>query len=330
MVGPSPHIAAARLAVRASLADMKSDHDVTVVVACSGGADSLALAATTAWVAQREKRIAQVAAVIVDHQWAAHSAQHADHAADQCRSLGFDPVIVKRVDCVDINSGPEAAARTARYAALDDVADKLNADLVLLGHTLTDQAEAVLLGLGRGSGTRAVAGMPAQRGRYRRPFLALTRHDTEAICAELNLDPVHDPANDDDQYRRVQVRTTAMPALRSVFGDHIDEQLARTADLARVDADYLDDVAASAAEEIMVRTSDDISASVTDLAALAPAIRRRVIRNLALASGVPADPLSSTHLRAVDALITSWRGQKATSLPGRHQASRHEGRILFR
>ncbi len=192
MSGPAPAVAAVRVAVRRALVDVPQD--ATVLVACSGGADSLALAAGLAWEARSRQR---AGAVVVDHGLQAGSSSVAAAAADACRGLGLAPVHVVRVD-VGTSGGPEGAARTARYDALTEVAGQEGAVAVLLGHTLDDQAETVLLALARGSGERALAGMRPVRGLWRRPLLGVRRTTTEDACAALGLAPWHDPTNGRD------------------------------------------------------------------------------------------------------------------------------------
>ena len=153
------------VAVRHVLAD-RAPGDL-VLVACSGGADSLALAAATA--VEAPAAGLRAGAVVVDHGLQPGSAEVAARAARTLRSLGLDPVDVVTVEVTASGDGPEAAARTARYAALDAAADRHGAALVLLGHTRDDQAEQVLLGLTRGSGARSLSGMPSARGRFRAP-----------------------------------------------------------------------------------------------------------------------------------------------------------------
>ncbi|WP_324649457.1 tRNA lysidine(34) synthetase TilS [Georgenia sp. H159] len=251
MAGPAPAVALARVAVRAALADLPAG--ALVMVACSGGADSLALAAATAFVAPRAGL--RAGAVVVDHGLQAGSDRTAAAAAAVCRGLGLDPVEVRAVDARGAG-GPEAAARTARYAALEAAAEEARADAVLLGHTLDDQAETVLLGLGRGSGGRSIAGMPAVTGRWRRPFLGLRRGDTEACCAALGLRWAEDPTNapdgpwrraDGGPLRRAAVRHHVLPALEEALGPGVAEALARTADRLRDDEDYLAGAAAELA-----------------------------------------------------------------------------------
>lgn len=304
---PEPASVACRAAVRATLADLA--HGDLVLVACSGGPDSLALAAATAWIAPRLRLLA--GAIVVDHGLQEVSAAVAQRAAHQCRQLGLDPVEVSPVTVAeDSRQGPEAAARHARYAALAAAATRLGAAAVLIGHTRDDQAEQVLLGLVRGSGVRSLAGMPRARPPFRRPLLDLPRETTAASCAELGLEPWTDPHNSDPAYLRVRVRA-ALRDLTADLGPGIRDGLVRTADLARADADLLDDQA--------TRVHHDLGAlpwSVDRLAALPPAIRGRVWRRAVIAAGAPAGAVSARHTDACDALVTRWHGQGPLNLPG--------------
>src|SRR5262245_9161936 len=209
-------VAACREAVRAAVEELPQGS--LVLVACSGGADSLALAAATAFVAPRQQL--RAGPVIVDHGLQPESDAVAKKAADTCRELGLDPVRLVGVT-VGTAGGPEAAARTARYEALDQEADRLSADLVLLGHTRDDQAETVLLGLARGSGARSLAGMSPVAGRLRRPFLELSRATTVAACAAQDLTAWQDPHNDDTAYTRVGVRHEVLPVLEDTTGPRV-------------------------------------------------------------------------------------------------------------
>ncbi|WP_432561584.1 tRNA lysidine(34) synthetase TilS [Kineococcus sp. SYSU DK003] len=316
MGGPPPAVAAVRVAVRHALAGL----DGTVLVACSGGADSLALAAATAVEARALGRRAGL--VTVDHGLHRDSAAVARRVVEQGRALGLDPVRGERVE-VGRTGGPEAAARTARYAALERVADEVGAVAVLLAHTLHDQAETVLLGLARGSGTRSLAGMPAVRGLFRRPLLGLSRQVVRQACADEGLEPWEDPANDDRRYRRVRVRHDVLPHLEERLGPGIAQALARTARAARDDADALDEIAAA---------SDpfrDAQAAVGDLVAARPALRRRWLRTAALAVGCSASALTAGHVDALEALLLDWRGQGPVHLPGGASGRRTCGRLVL-
>src|SRR4051812_38151905 len=214
-MGPAPVIASIRLAVRRTLADHAPGS--LVLVACSGGADSIALACATAFVAPRLSL--RFGGLTVDHNLQDGSAAQAERVVRFLAGLGFDPVesLSVTVDGRAGRGGPEAAARVARYGALDAAAERLGAATVLLGHTRDDQAETVLLGLARGSGARSLAGMPARTGRYVRPLLDLPRATTRTACADLGLDPHDDPANADPTYTRVRVRN-ALAVLADALG----------------------------------------------------------------------------------------------------------------
>ncbi|MFD1539068.1 tRNA lysidine(34) synthetase TilS [Nonomuraea guangzhouensis] len=324
-MGPHPAVADVRRAVREALADV-GDGEL-VLVACSGGADSLALAAALGFVAPRAGLKAGL--LTVDHQLQEGSAARARTVAALAPALGLDLAEILTVD-VGTTGGPEAAARDARYAALAEAADKLQAAAVLLGHTRNDQAETVLLGLARGSGLRSLSGMAPVTGRYRRPLLSLSRATTVAACAALGLSPWDDPHNEDPRYTRVRVRTRVLPLLESELGPGVADALARTADLAREDADALDTWAESAYQDCAL---SDIAGSVTlavpELERLPGAVRRRVLRRAAIAAGAPSGALSATHVRAVERLITAWRGQKAVDLPGGMAAVRRYDTLIL-
>ncbi|GAA1780625.1 tRNA lysidine(34) synthetase TilS [Nostocoides veronense] len=298
---------AVRGAVRAALDDLPDGSSVLAGV--SGGADSLALAAALAWVAQRQNL--RAGAVCVDHGLQAGSAQVAAAAAEVCRGLGLDPVEVVPVEVAgDSREGPEAAARRVRYQALAASADRHGAAAVLLGHTRDDQAEQVLLGLVRGSGVRSLAGIPPRRGQVRRPLLQITREQTEASCAELDLTPWRDPHNDDDAFTRVRVRR-ALRDLESDLGPGIRDALARTAEQVRADADLLDKQADDAARHLGAPPW-----SVGKLTAYPDPIRTRLWRRLLIAAGAPAGQVSSRHTDECDRLVTAWHGQGPIHVPG--------------
>ena len=317
---------ATRAAVRRALVDLPAGS--RVLVACSGGPDSLALTAAAAWVAPRAGL--EVAAVVVDHGLQEGSAQVADAAADACAALGV-PAQVVRVT-VGSAGGPEAAAREARYAALTEAAAVRGAVAVLLGHTLDDQAETVLLRLARGSGARSLAAMAPRSGLWRRPFLDVPRATVRAAADALGvrgIEPWQDPHNDDRGFARVRVRALLDDLVRDL-GPGAVAGLARSADLLRDDADALDALAAAAAAEL-VRADDDCRwAAIPDLAALPAAVRTRVIRTMALACGSPADGLGVDHVRTVEAYVVDWHGQGPTRLPGGVRAERTCGRLCLR
>lgn len=265
--------------------------DVTeVAVALSGGADSLALAAAAV------ARAWSVTALIVDHGLQQDSAQVAARARSQALALGCSDAVVLSVT-VDGVGGLEAAARSARYAALEQARDGRP---VLLAHTLDDQAETVLLGLGRGSGARSIAGMRPWDDPWGRPFLDRRRTETRSYCDELAITAWEDPHNVDSRFVRVRLRHEVLPLLEEVLGGGVAEALARTALSLQDDGDALDAQARAAFPGAQ-------GLAISDLRGLTPAVRRRVIRLWILAGG--AQDLNDNQIRAVDALVTQWRGQ---------------------
>jgi tRNA(Ile)-lysidine synthase len=224
--------------------------------------------------------------------------------------------------------GPEAAAREARYAALHRAASACGAAAVLLGHTLGDQAETVLLGLARGSGARSLAGMPERTGPFLRPLLRISRATTRAACAAQDLESWDDPQNADPGFARARVRHRLLPALEAELGPGVAEALARSARLLRADADFLDALTKSELERIAPPGSGH-SLPLDALAALPEAIRSRVLRNAAMAAGCPPGALSARHVAGLEALVTGWRGQRWTDLPGGVRAWRRYGKLQF-
>ena len=351
-----------------------------VLVALSGGADSLALAAATAFEAQRCGL--RAGAVVIDHRLQEGSALVAEAAATKARDLGLAPVVVRSLveplspaepppmaepveapspvetspaEPVEAQSpvettthkraihshGPEADARVARYTALDEVARETGAQAILLAHTLNDQAETVLLGLTRGAGVTSLSGMPAvtrgvveglrqarpteggQPTLYLRPFLGITRAQTEQACADLGLDPWNDPHNQDARYTRVRIRHQIVPVLESELGPGVIEALARTASHLQDDAEVLDRLARAAWGECL----SELGLVVDGIATHPRAVRTRVFRLAAERAGLHG--LTAAHLDTIDHLVTDWHGQKALAVPG-GSVLRTDGKLEFR
>jgi hypoxanthine phosphoribosyltransferase len=337
-------VAAVRSAVRRGLDDLAPGS--LVLVACSGGADSSALAGALAFVAPR--RGLRAGLLTVDHAWDESSARRAEQVADFGRGLGLDPVEVLRAP----SPRSEAAARDNRRSALAEAARRLGAACVLLGHTLDDQAETVLLRLARGSGARSLAGIPPADDLVRRPLLAIRRAQTRAACLAEGVRAWEDPTNADPAFTRARVRHRVLPVLEAEVGPGVAEALARTADLLRADADALDADAAAALDRIGADTAgpggadtagagpggagaDDregsrsVTLEVAALAALSPAVRTRALRRAAIAAGASASALRAEHVWAVEELVTRWRGQRPVPMPSGVRARRHDGRITL-
>jgi len=289
------------------------------LVAVSGGADSLALA----YVLLKEAPDLAITliAVTVDHQLQSGSADQAVKVQNELKAMGYQEVIIEKVS-VKEKSGLEADARTARYAALDAVAHAYGATQIFLGHTRDDQAETVLLGLARGSGTRSLSGMAVVNGKYARPFLRLTREQTVKACQEAKLNPWNDPHNENAKFSRVRVRNSVLPVMESEIGPGIAAALARSAAILRDDADALDEMAQAVISRIDLKDLDCAA-----LAELPRAIRSRILRAAIYAAGAPSGSLSADHLSAVESLVTSWHGQGEVSLPGGVKVARISGRL---
>lgn len=304
------------LEVRRAVRGWVATHPGPVAVALSGGADSLAL--TAAVVAEST----DVEALVVDHGLQAGSAAVASAAAEHAIGLGCARARVLPVS-VGSSGGMEAAARRARYAALDAAR---GAAAVLVAHTLDDQAETVLLGLARGSGPRSIAGMAAWDAPWGRPLLAVRRSVTREACRELGIEPFEDPQNSDPAFTRVRLRHEVLPLLEDVLGGGVAQALARTATQVREDSAVLD--ADAAALLSTARVDDEVD--VTTLTDVEPAVRRRVLRLWLL--GVGAKALSDKQLRLVDDLIGGWHGQGGVAVSGgpagaRLVVARRHGRL---
>ena len=299
----------------------------SVVVALSGGADSLALAAATAF--EAPKQGLRVLSLTVDHGLQEGSDAVAARTAETATSLG----IGSRVTRVQVGSegGPEAAARDARYRALREAASDADASAVLLGHTLDDQAETVLLGLARGSGATSLQGMAPERLddeglRWLRPLLGVRRATTRAFCAASDLAVWEDPHNADPRYARVRVRERVLPVLETELGPGIAEALARTAEQLREDAEAFEEMIHETIEDIVEHAEAGISVSAAALAANPAALRNRIIR-LVVDSEFGAS-LTRTQTLEVARLATDWTGQGPIDLPG-CSAARVGGRVVF-
>jgi tRNA(Ile)-lysidine synthase len=306
-----------RSAVRPWLAQFSPGENILIAV--SGGADSLALAASL-YLESQELSV-NLIPIIVDHALQEGSAVVAEQTAQTLTKLGFHQIKIMKVD-VEISDGLEASARRARYSAFDLALTEFSASSIFLGHILNDQAETVLLGLARGSGTRSLSGMAAASPdrKYLRPFLEVSRATILASCSELGIEYWSDPHNENENFTRVKVRKNILPLMELELGPGISESLARSARILREDADALDQLAAE-----HLRSHPDLM--IEDLSSLTKAVRVRVLRSAIYAAGAPQGTLTADHIAPVEALVTSWKGQGEVSLPGGVKVSRISGRL---
>jgi len=297
----------------------KLEPNSKVCIGVSGGADSLALAAAAKL--ESKNFSIDLVAVIVDHGLQANSAEIAEFAKQQLIKLGFQDIFVGRAS-VQITDGLEASARRARYKVFQQAIETYTPNTFLLGHTKNDQAEGVLLGLARGSGTKSLSGMQGVSGIFVRPLLGIDRATTEIACHESNIEYWVDPHNSNQDFTRVRVRENILPLLENEIGPGIIDALARSAKILREDATALDEWAESVFRQVKPM---DIEISILD--SLPVAVRSRVLRMAIYAAGAPAGSISAAHLEPIEAFVSDWRGQGHTSLPGGVKVCRISGRL---
>jgi tRNA(Ile)-lysidine synthase len=294
-----------------------------VLIACSGGADSLVLAWVVQFVAKKKEIF--VSALIVDHQLSPESNEVAQAAKSKLEALAILDTKIIKVEVLNNSEGIEAAAREIRYEALTKYGNEINAQMIFLGHTLEDQVETVLMRLTRGSGARSLQGMAEVKGKFVRPFLHIQRAIVRDSLSIIDLTAWEDPMNYSEKFLRSKVRNQLLPKLKEVLGESVFEAIDRTATQLRVDNAALDLIT----QDVIALNSIETSSSVEILLAQPQAIRTRVIRAMMLSAGAPAASLANTHIEAVNQLVTNWHGQGEVALPGKLWASRSNNQIAI-
>ena len=300
-------------AIRHAVREVLSEHTKPgqkLLIAVSGGADSLALASATLF--ESKKLQLEVATVTIDHGLQKASAKVTNQTLEKLHQLGIEEAWSKKVN-VGTQGGPEAAARLARYEALESIRIESRSDFILLGHTANDQAETVLLGLARGSGAKSLSGMKVRTYRLLRPILSIDRATTIQFCKDENISPWKDPQNKDTKFLRVRVRKSVLPFLEKQLGNGVFANLLRTSSQLQEDDQYLSLVAEKAFKKIAKTSAASVSLNQPELLKLPDAIRNRVIKSAIDYFGVDS---SRTHVLAVADLVLNWHGQKPLALPG--------------
>ena len=305
----SPAQGLIRLAVRNCLTS-NTKPGQKLLIAVSGGADSLALAAACEF--EAKKLGLKIAAAVIDHSLQNNSDKVAAQTAKTLAALGFEEVVVKKI-AVGKAGGPEAAARTARYTALETLRQKTKSHFIVLGHTSSDQAETVLLGLVRGSGSKSLSGMSAKTGLLLRPLLGIERSTTEAFCKDSGIKYWSDPQNKDEKFLRVMIRKHVLPFLEKQLGGSVAASLVRTSDQLREDNTYLEAQTDKSFKKYAKVSGSGIGFDAKALEKLPAAILNRVIKKALDSFGSES---SRTHVLAVSDLVLSWHGQKPLALPG--------------
>jgi tRNA(Ile)-lysidine synthase len=305
----SPAQGLIRLAVRNCLTS-NTKPGQKLLIAVSGGADSLALAAACEF--EAKKLGLKIAAAVIDHSLQKGSDKVAAQTAKTLAALGFEEVVVKKIT-VGKAGGPEAAARTARYTALETLRQKTKSHFIVLGHTSSDQAETVLLGLVRGSGSKSLSGMSEKTGFLLRPLLGVERATTEAFCKDSGIKYWSDPQNQDKKFLRVMIRKLVLPFLEKQLGGSVAASLVRTSDQLREDNTYLESQSDKSFKKYAKVSGSGISFDAKALEKLPAAILNRVIKKSLDSFGSES---SRTNVLAVSDLVLSWHGQKPLALPG--------------
>ena len=297
----------------------KLDANSKVCIGVSGGADSLALAIVAKLEAADFNL--DLVAVIVDHGLQENSAEVAASTKKKLEAIGYSDIFVGKANVL-VTDGVEASARRARYKVFQQALETYGSKVFLLGHTKNDQAEGVLLGLARGSGTKSLSGMAEISGPFIRPFLNVARSTTQAACVESGIEYWSDPHNLNTEFTRVRVRESILPLIEKEIGPGIVDALSRSAKILREDATALDEWAERVFGEV---NPSDIEISL--LADLPIAVRSRVLRLAIYAAGAPSGSISASHLEPIEAFVSDWRGQGHTSLPGGVKVCRISGRL---
>lgn len=270
----------------------------------------MALASATLF--ESKKLQLQIATVTIDHGLQKASAKVTEQTLEKLQKIGITETWSKKVK-VGTKGGPEAAARAARYEALESIRVESKSDFIVLGHTANDQAETVLLGLARGSGAKSLSGMSVRSERLLRPLLFIERKTTEQFCIDEKISPWQDPQNKDLKFLRVRIRKVVLPFLEKQLGNGIFSNLIRTSSQLQEDDQYLSQVAAKAFKKVAKAGSNSLTLSQPDLVKLPDAIRNRVIKSAIDYFEVES---SRVHVLAVVDLVLNWHGQKPLTLPG--------------
>ena len=317
--------------------------DAAVVVAVSGGADSTALLLGLNELIERGKLLLELTVAHLDHGLRKQSKEDAAWVKRLASQLGYS-VVVRRVDVRKLASKTgdnlEQCARRARYDFLKTTARKAEAQLILTGHTLDDQAETVLLRLLRGSAAEGLSGIESVRTlehgsnlQLGRPLVSWARRsEVEDYCRAQQVEFLKDEMNESEEFSRVRVRKQLLPLMRS-FNNKIVEALSRTATLLREDADVLSLeaekllTAATAGSELHLNRNSSLNVKV--VASAPPAVRRRTVRLWLERERGHLRRLEMVHLVAIERLLQGEKGGRVAQLPDGGAVTRKRGWLVL-
>ncbi len=315
--------------------------NAAVVVAVSGGADSVALLLSLNELVKTGRLQLEIIVAHLDHRLRGKASDaDARWVEELAREQGYS-ALIGRIDvkrrAAKTGDNLEQAARRARYQFLEKTARSNAAKLILTAHTMDDQAETVLLNLLRGSGAGGLGGVEPVRPLnsesdilLARPMLSWAlRQDTERFCRELKVEFRTDEMNLNEKFARVRVRRQLLPLMQS-FNPKLVAGLARTAELLREDHSALDRGAARLLELSLVPGTEVNTLRFDLLAASPPALRRRALRLWIEQCRGHLKRLERVHIAALELLVLGERGGRVIELPGGAQVSRKRGLLQYR
>jgi len=312
--------------------DMLSPGD-RVVVALSGGPDSVALLAVLRLLAPEFG--CQLTAAHLNHGLRQESTAEERFVTELCEVLQV-PLDKKNADIGDLRKktgkSTEDAAREARYAFLKRTAAQRGAQRIALGHHRRDQAETVLMNLLRGSGTEGLRGMaPVRDGLYIRPLIHTGRDEIISFLDRQGLAFVTDASNDDVKHLRNRIRHELLPLLREDYNPNLEQTLARTAAVLRAEDEYLREQVRFLLDGwgIAASPGEGVALEVEKLRSLPEALSRRIVKELLEGFADEEKGIFFPHVEAVMGLITSQRPAGRVHLPFALEARREYGRLLL-
>ena len=290
-----------------------------VVVGVSGGPDSMALLSVLHQM--QEKYNFQLVVAHLNHGFRGKEAAR-DAQFVQERAQGFG--LACEVKTVDVPSfkkrstlSSQEAARLVRYQFLEDVRMRFHASKIALGHTADDQAETLMMWLLRGTGLKGLGGMPPVRGGIIiRPLIETTREEIETYLEEKSIPFVLDSSNQNADYVRNKLREQLFPVLKEHYNPQLVKRLAQTAEIVRIDNEYLDNKAQVMLEDIII--SRDSRSAVIDragLVALPVALQLRCLRSVLEQVKGNLRRISSTHLKTILRIVANDKPYKVLQLP---------------
>lgn len=299
-----------------------------LLVAVSGGADSVALLHALRRVGRGPLRVATV-----DHGLDTGSAGRAGFVEDLCARLDVPCARLRPAPAeVAQGQGLEDGARRARYRLLEAHAAAIGAARILTAHTADDQAETVLMRLASGSGLRGMAGIPARRGVIVRPWLAVPRAAVRGWAAACGLRWVEDPTNADARFLRNRARAHATPGLTATFGASWSRGAARTAATLAADREALAHFVDAWLADRLQAGARGTTIEVDALLALPQAARRQVLmvglHRAASAAGRPAPRSMAEAVARLEDLVQGAAGRRATLAGGFMAERRRDGLVL--